>query len=52
MNEIWNASCVRNVMTVTPLFKIERETFDANSIIRNVDYGVYIYTCSVASLLS
>ena len=33
MNEIQNDSCVRNVMTVTPVLKIEREKWGANIII-------------------
>ena len=47
MNETDNASCVSNVMTVTPVLKIEREKWGANSIIIKVDDGLYIYKCSV-----
>ena len=47
MSEIENISCVRIIMKVTPVSGIERETWGAASILRIVNYGVYICTCSV-----
>ena len=49
MSEIENTSCVRNVMRVTPVSGIEIEPWGAASILRRVNYGVYICTCSVIS---
>ena len=45
--EIENTSCVRNVIRVTPVFRIEREPWGAACILRKVNYGVYICTCYV-----
>ena len=47
MSEIENTSCVRNFIKVTPVFGIEIEPCVAASIIRRVNYEVYICTCSV-----
>ena len=47
MSEIENTSCVRNVTRFTPVSGIERETWGAASILRRVNDGVYICTCSV-----
>ena len=41
--------CVRTVMNVTPVLKIERELWGANRILRKVNDGVYICSCSVRS---
>ena len=49
MSEIENNSCVKNVMSVTPVSRIEREPSVSASIIRIVNDGVYIFTCSVIS---
>ena len=49
MFDVENTSCVRNFMRVTPVSVIEREPWGAASIIRGVNYGVYICTCSVRS---
>ena len=46
MTEIENISCVRSVLKLTPVIRIERESWGAASIIRRVNYGVYICTCS------
>ena len=40
---------MRSVIYVNPLFDIEREPCGEDSIIRRVNYGVYICTCSVIS---
>ena len=48
-NDIESYSCVRNVVNVTPVLNIEREQWGACSILRKVDYGVYIFSCSVIS---
>ena len=47
--EIKNTSCVRSVMKVTPVSRIEIEHCGAASILRRVNNGVYICTCSVRS---
>ena len=49
MSEIENTSCVRCVMKVTPLSGIEMQPWGADSILRIVNDGVYICTCSVRS---
>ena len=49
MSEIENDLCLGSVMNVTPVFQIERELWGASSIIRKVNYGVYICSCSVIS---
>ena len=49
-NEINNASCVKNVLTVKPVLKTEIKKWGANSILRNVDDGVYICRYSVQSI--
>ena len=46
MNEIENSSCVGNYMTVTPVLNIERKKWTANSILRKVNYELYLCTCS------
>ena len=47
MNEIESSSRVVNVMAVTSVLNIEVEKWGAISILRKVDYGVYICTYSV-----
>ena len=47
ISEIENTSCVRNVMEVTTVSKIERASWRAASILRRVNYGVFICTCNV-----
>ena len=42
-----NYSCDKEFITVTPVFKIEREKLGTNSILRKVDDRVYICTCFV-----
>ena len=49
MTEIENTSCVINFMRVTPVSGIEIEPWGEASILRRVNYGVYICTCSVRS---
>ena len=49
MSKIENISCVRNVMRVTPVSGIEREPWVKASILRRVNDGVYICTCSFKS---
>ena len=46
MSEIENTSCVRNVMRVTPVSRIEREPWGAASILRIVNGGLYINICT------
>ena len=52
INEIDNSSCVRNVMTVTPMFKKERDKWGTNSILGNFDDGVYMHMFSITCRLS
>ena len=40
---------MRSVMKVTPVIKMERESWGAANIIRRVNNGVCICTCSVRS---
>ena len=49
ITEIENTSCVRSVMKVNPVIRIERDSWVASSIRRRVNDGVYICTCSVRS---
>ena len=49
MSEIENTSWVRNVMRVTQVSGIEIEPWGSARILRRVNYGVYICTCSVKS---
>ena len=44
--EIENTSYVISVMKVTPVSGIEREPWGAATILRRVNDGVYICTCS------
>ena len=47
MSEIENTVCVINVMRLTTASGVEIETWGAASILRRVNDGVYICTCSV-----
>ena len=49
ISEIGNTSCVRNVMNMTPVSRIERVAWGAASILRRVNDGVFICTCDVES---
>ena len=49
ISEIKNSSCVKNVMNMTPVLGIERVAWDAASILRTVNDGVFICTCNVKS---
>ena len=49
ITDIENTSRVRSVMKVTPVAIIEREYWGEASILRIVNGGVYICTCSVRS---
>ena len=49
MCEIENLLCVRTVKNVNPVLKVEREPWGASSILRKVNAGVYIFSCSVRS---
>ena len=46
MSVIENFLFVKTVINVNPLLKIEREMWGANSILRKVNDGVYIFSCS------
>ena len=47
ISEIENTSCVRNVMEVTPVSRIEIEPWGAACIMRRVNDGVFICSCNV-----
>ena len=47
MSEIENTSCVRSFMNMTLVYRIERETWVAASILRRFSDGVCICKCSV-----
>ena len=49
MAEIENISGVRNFMKETPVARIEIEDWGAASILRRLNDGVYICTCSFIS---
>ena len=49
MSEIEKISCVRNVMFMTPVSRIEREPWGTIRILRRVNDGLYIFTSSVRS---
>ena len=49
MTVIEDNSCVINVMRLNTVDRIEREHWGAASIIRIVDDGFYIFTCSFRS---
>ena len=49
ISEIENTLCLRSVVKGTAIIKIEREHWGAYSILRTVNDGVYISSCSVRS---
>ena len=50
ISEMENTSCVRNVLKVTPVSRIEQVAWGAASIMRRVNDGVFICTCNVQSV--
>ena len=49
MSEVENYLCVISVMNWTPVLNIERQTWGAIRILKKVNGGVYICSCSVIS---
>ena len=47
ISEIEDSACIRNIMNITPVSGIEEVAWGAVSILRRVNYGVYIYVCNV-----
>ena len=47
ISEIENSACVRNVMNITPVLRIEEVAWSAVSILRRVNDGVYICVYNV-----